>query len=1039
MSSTNVNVTWLHISDFHFKSADEYQRDTVLNALLRSLPNLTARYGVPDLIFATGDIAHSGKLAEYLQASKFLDELLEITQLTRKELHLIAGNHDVDRLKGKGLSRTLTSVEEAESYYDPSEPLPHLAQRQAAFLSWYNEYFSGVHNLTPNMTAGDVRISVINGQKIAVSAFNSAVFSFDDNDHSKLWLGSRCIDAVETQLNLHPDAFRISLIHHPFDWLSPLEQAKVKTRIRSLSDVVLSGHLHENNAENIVVHDGASLHLTAGATYQTKKWPNTAMICTLREEGLTVHPIRFSDSPMEVWVTDPSIYPTSPDFSHTFSVGQKTQAASSHSGIGNAVLPVAIPTSKSEAAKADFEQDLFTSPLGVILYAEPRLMRMAQEGLLDENADGRVDIADIITSTASVVVEARAEYGATSLTKRICYELSLKNVNFVRRDARKLPRYKKKLEEEFRRDATEKDEAVLVLDNLVLEDDERLIHEIKATGLFTRVIALSVTRGLTPAFQPIDRLFGEDAVKFHLWPMARDDVRGLACCLFSTNDQVFISRVVDKVYADLLALCIPLTPPTVIMYLRVLNREGEFHPLNKVDILARYMDEMLRRPSDAYSESFNVKNKLDVVSAFVFSLYKRRESSFGEHYWHTYIHEYKEKTLGSFRSNDLLSELIAAKVFVRIGSNIFVRYSFFYDFFLGRFLSSRQGPLTEFLEAGDYLSLPSVIDVITGFRSDNEQIITLLSAQMDVLLDQFAERYLAQDFDPLLAAEWPEASDEEKMWNKVSAEIERGPRRIQEIDVLKTSLLAEARTADQQVKYQEFTKLERDVFVMGSVLAEALMNSDDVDGQLKLRAYDNVLRSHFVGFQIGCAFAPLLARNRYFRWGGIAFIDFHNARDESEDEAKTIANVIVSLGSAVSQLAGERLGSYKLSGVLRAREKSGTDQGLMLLMNFHSILVAKGEDWPILLEKIIMRTDKKAFYLQMMLSALRAHLRDEVIQSKDREAIKWLIATIRTKRDLNKQAPGTKLVKKVLGIMERKNGFSDKFAPDLELEKLKSD
>src|SRR4051812_45113025 len=104
-------ITWLHISDFHVRSGDPYDRDVVLQALVKSVADYHERGRSPDLIFATGDIAHSGKRQEYELAEKFFDDLLRAVGLDKSRLFVIPGNHDVDRDFGVGLARTLDSRE----------------------------------------------------------------------------------------------------------------------------------------------------------------------------------------------------------------------------------------------------------------------------------------------------------------------------------------------------------------------------------------------------------------------------------------------------------------------------------------------------------------------------------------------------------------------------------------------------------------------------------------------------------------------------------------------------------------------------------------------------------------------------------------------------------------------------------------------------------------------------------------------------------------------------------------------------------------
>lgn len=90
-------VTWLHVSDFHIRGGDPYDRDVVLKALVQSVAEYRERGLSADLIFATGDVAHSGKAAEYDLADRFFKDLLQAAGLSKSHLFVIPGNHDIDR------------------------------------------------------------------------------------------------------------------------------------------------------------------------------------------------------------------------------------------------------------------------------------------------------------------------------------------------------------------------------------------------------------------------------------------------------------------------------------------------------------------------------------------------------------------------------------------------------------------------------------------------------------------------------------------------------------------------------------------------------------------------------------------------------------------------------------------------------------------------------------------------------------------------------------------------------------------------------
>lgn len=130
-----MKVSWLHVSDFHFKGGDPYDRDVVLRALVRSVREFREGGRQADLIFATGDVAFSGRKSEYEAATAFFDALLTAAAVDKQRLFVIPGNHDVDRDLGIGLARTLATREEADRYFSPSVPKMHLLQKQREFIA----------------------------------------------------------------------------------------------------------------------------------------------------------------------------------------------------------------------------------------------------------------------------------------------------------------------------------------------------------------------------------------------------------------------------------------------------------------------------------------------------------------------------------------------------------------------------------------------------------------------------------------------------------------------------------------------------------------------------------------------------------------------------------------------------------------------------------------------------------------------------------------------------------------------------------------
>ncbi|MBV5289041.1 SUMF1/EgtB/PvdO family nonheme iron enzyme [Pelodictyon phaeoclathratiforme] len=311
-------LTWLHVSDFHLSDKGPYSQEVILRSLVSSVRQFREKgEQVPDLIFATGDIAQNGKAKEYDAATIFCDDLLEAAGLNRDRLFIIPGNHDVDRKMGKWSHRNLDNAEDADEYFDPDSTFPQLRDKFQAFSSWYNDYFKTIRSFPTNTTCSSVELVTINGLRLAVLPLNSALFCIDDHDHAKLFIGCRCFDAAKKQFEAAD--LKVAMIHHPLDWLSPIEQSNIEAKLEESVDLLLQGHYHQTSTKSIVAENGGYLKLAAGAAYQKGQWSKSSMYATFDGSGVTIFPIRYEGTPREVWTLDTSLYPL-PSYTKQFPV-----------------------------------------------------------------------------------------------------------------------------------------------------------------------------------------------------------------------------------------------------------------------------------------------------------------------------------------------------------------------------------------------------------------------------------------------------------------------------------------------------------------------------------------------------------------------------------------------------------------------------------------------------------------------------------------------------------------------------------------------
>jgi len=320
-------LRWLHISDLHVgrsESRDPYEVDSVLGPLVKTVEAAVSRDEGPDMLFVTGDIARSGSRAEYNSCAPFFTRLMEAANLDESRVWIVPGNHDVNREHGKYLVRTLASEDESIDFFGK-------ADARAQHMRKFSEYRNFINKLLPGrkFAAGDVvhepTVLEIHGVRVGLLPVNTCMFSQNDDDNGRLWIGTRTVrQRLEMLQQLDPD-ITIALMHHPHFYLHEDESAA--SWLQNGVDLVLRGHLHRSAGEQRASYDGIALELAAGAIYQnSKSKPCRMLACSLEERSIVVEPLTYLDSPQaDTWVLDVAPFAAESDHKGRFEITPNAQ------------------------------------------------------------------------------------------------------------------------------------------------------------------------------------------------------------------------------------------------------------------------------------------------------------------------------------------------------------------------------------------------------------------------------------------------------------------------------------------------------------------------------------------------------------------------------------------------------------------------------------------------------------------------------------------------------------------------------------------
>lgn len=340
-----ADLTWFHFSDFHFRSADDFDRGRVLNALWQDIGKQLREGFLPDFIVITGDLAYSGKPAEYARAEReFLIPLLEQTGVSRKRVYFVPGNHDFDRDYLESLNpATIRGLKTRDQVNDLlSDP-----KKRNLYLQPFSAYSTFVRNFTTAEYFADspafsycdkflhgkttVRIIGLNTSW----ACNYRSDAITASDKGQLLLGE--YQLAHTGAPGADDTFTICAMHHPMDWLAEFEIAMLRQQILQTGQILHHGHVH---LASEIAHTRARSHdcitLGAAASYDRRVgndfYANGYSILTLSpsEASIKLRLRKYVDAPTPHWTSNEDVLGEGSKGQYDFALPSQNAPAQTH-------------------------------------------------------------------------------------------------------------------------------------------------------------------------------------------------------------------------------------------------------------------------------------------------------------------------------------------------------------------------------------------------------------------------------------------------------------------------------------------------------------------------------------------------------------------------------------------------------------------------------------------------------------------------------------------------------------------------------------
>lgn len=674
----------LHLSDLHFKAANQWNLNPVLQAAIEDIAILASTRAFDAVIF-TGDLVYSGSDSRIFHDAVH-DCLLPIILAAGVDLDALAvvpGNHDihprhVSLPMEAGLPKQLNTTAAVNAFIDDPASLSFRNSRWANFNVFATDTWEACQRVDDQALGRTVRLSTPSGS-IAISLANSAwraTAQSDDYDRHRIIYSERQLQQLRQTLD-HTADLRIFAGHHPPDWLPDFDRDSLWRELALQYDIGLFGHTHQPRPSTFLDEHGSVFVNTTGALFQEsgRRGAITVLDVDLDAKSITCR-YRCFDEHRQVMVPDEGMAPGG-----TKTLPLKIAPPSN--------LPVAasMPLSAIDIVSATRQQlsevlTLVQTPHApdactLDLLIEPAAYPLREQTSVLITDDGqrveRVPLHDWVVAGDVIFLLGGKEYGKTSSLLWLLDTALEKSSNQpVYVDLARVPHTDAAIKRHIRtrllaigirtrEDLSDAPSLALAFDNLSASDHRSIeIIQTLAKQFASSLFFISVEDDGFTALP--DRWWsGRPFGTAFLGQYGAREVRALVEVLYPDAGDTRAREMFTSALQILVNQSLTRSPWVVVMVLLVFNYEPSFQNTDITNLVDRYLDLVLGKWSsltDSRSNAFDFSNRKHFLSLLAKKMDDESVSSVSlselETFAEAYVRDYGAPVAGREIVDDLI-------------------------------------------------------------------------------------------------------------------------------------------------------------------------------------------------------------------------------------------------------------------------------------------------------------------------------------------------------------------------------------------------
>lgn len=282
----NFMLNFIQISDLHHHIKN-YNSLKMRLSLVHYLTEMAEKTRF-DFLVVTGDLVDKG--SDFTdEIITYLDTILDAINLSRENIYIVPGNHDLKRDDTRNL--IIDGINSKESASDNLDQ--HLAVKgtKDIILKSFDNFFDFYKNYFGAEYPTDQIHFIKDNDRYNIIHLNSCLVACRSGEEGSLFIGKSKLLECLSKLDKRQNKLNIAIGHHSLDCFHPDEINSIKANFEDYGvDMYLSGHVHKAGYHIEANGDSPFVNLVSGA----------GAIDDYAEGGFITGKIEFSNYDMKV-------------------------------------------------------------------------------------------------------------------------------------------------------------------------------------------------------------------------------------------------------------------------------------------------------------------------------------------------------------------------------------------------------------------------------------------------------------------------------------------------------------------------------------------------------------------------------------------------------------------------------------------------------------------------------------------------------------------------------------------------------------------